>query len=131
MRLSIPTDDGIPNRIDSDSDNDGCSDVREAGFVDSDSDGKVGSPVITVNDQGKVLSTGSGPFTYETPNDLDVNGIKDFLEAGSGVQSYTNPDGVITTEGQEEKFSVNVTSLSTIFYQWQRSTDNGATWTDL
>ncbi len=129
---TLDTDnDGVPNRIDTDSDNDNCSDVREAGFVDSDSDGKVGIPVITVDPTGKILSTGSGAFTYTTPLDADGNGTKDFLEAGGGVQSYTNPDGVITTEGQEEKFSVTVTSNSTVFYTWQRSTDNGATWTDL
>ena len=129
---TLDTDnDGIPNRIDTDSDGDNCSDVREAGFVDSDSDGKVGIPVITVDPTGKILSTGSGAFTYTTPLDADGNGTKDFLEAGGGVQSYTNPDGVITTEGQEEKFSVTVTSNSTVFYTWQRSTDNGATWTDL
>ena len=30
--------DGIPNRLDSDSDGDGCSDVIEAGFTDPDGD---------------------------------------------------------------------------------------------
>ncbi|MDA9693181.1 hypothetical protein N9U43_00905, partial [Cytophagia bacterium] len=129
---TLDTDgDGIPNRIDTDSDGDNCSDVIEAGFVDSDSDGRVGIPVISVDATGKILSTGSGAFTYLTPNDLDENGTKDFLEAGGGVQSYTNPDGVITTEGKEEKFSVTVTSNSTVVYQWQRSTDNGVSWTDL
>ena len=74
---TLDTDnDGIPNRIDPDSDNDGCLDVREAGFVDSDSDGKVGAPVITVNDQGKVLSHWIWTFHLQTPNDLDGNGIK-------------------------------------------------------
>ena len=39
--------DGIPNRLDLDSDNDGCNDVVEAGYVDGDNDGIVGAVSYT------------------------------------------------------------------------------------
>ena len=46
--------DGIINSYDSDSDNDGCFDVIEAGFIDPDNDGIYGSGNPEVNNDGKV-----------------------------------------------------------------------------
>ena len=82
--------DGIPNSFDPDSDGDGCSDAEEAGFLDPNGDGILGDSVDTngdgikdkaanVNSSGRVTS-GTG---YSTPVDLDENGVKDYLEAGS------------------------------------------------
>jgi hypothetical protein len=51
--------DGLQNRIDLDSDDDGCTDVIEAGFPDSDGDGELGGLVPPAVDQaGKVTSGG-------------------------------------------------------------------------
>ena len=47
--------DGIPNHFDLDSDNDGCYDVLEAGFNDSDGDGILCSSPVVVDSLGQVL----------------------------------------------------------------------------
>ncbi|AQS94710.1 hypothetical protein BXQ17_11770 [Polaribacter sp. BM10] len=65
--------DGIPNYLDSDSDNDGCTDADEAyynGLADADSDnnGYYGSGVPTVDGQGKVTTA-----SYATPNAYYLN----------------------------------------------------------
>ena len=63
--LSVPnvcadTDgDNIPDRLDPDSDNDGCSDALEAGFTDDNDDGKVDG--TGVDTDGVV--TGSDGYT--------------------------------------------------------------------
>ena len=45
--VTIPTadsdGDGIPDSNELDADNDGCNDVLEAGFIDNDSSGRLGS----------------------------------------------------------------------------------------
>ena len=129
---TLDTDgDGIPNRIDIDSDGDGCNDVIEAGFTDADNDGKVGIPVLQVDASGRIFSAGGVGFTYNTPKDLDGSGAFDFLEAGGGITEYTSPSGSVTTEGSEVTFSVTATAVSDIDYQWQRSTDNGVTWSNV
>ena len=82
--------DGIPNSFDLDSDGDGCFDAVEAGFLDPNGDVILGDSIDTngdgikdkaanVNSSGRVTS-GTG---YSTPDDLDENGVKDYLEAGS------------------------------------------------
>ena len=78
-----------------------------------------------------MVSAGGESFTYTTPSDNDGNSTLDFLEVGSGVKSYTQPSGVITTEGQSESFTVTATGTSEIVYKWQISSDNGVTWTDV
>ena len=47
-------DDGIPDHLDPDSDGDGCNDVLEAGFTDTNGDGKIGGLPINVDADGKV-----------------------------------------------------------------------------
>ena len=73
--------DGIPNSLDSDSDGDGCTDVVEAGYIDSDNDGILGSGEIVVDLDGKDLSNEG----YKDINDGDLNNIYDYLEFGSEV----------------------------------------------
>ena len=123
--------DGTPNRLDLDSDNDGCNDVIEAGFTDADNDGEVGIPTLQVDNQGRIFSAGGVGFSYSAPKDLDANGTYDFMQAGGGITASTNPDGVVTTEGSSETFTVSATAVSTVVYQWQRSINNGSSWTNL
>ena len=52
--------DGIPNNLDLDSDNDGCNDVLEAGYVDGNNDGILGSTPVIVDANGRVTGTGDG-----------------------------------------------------------------------
>ena len=123
--------DGIPNRIDRDSDGDNCDDVIEAGFTDENNDGKIGIPTLQVDAQGRVFSAGGVAFSYTTPKDLDGSGTYDFLEAGGGITASTDPSGVVTTEDTEATFSVTATAVSDVVYQWERSTDNGASWSNV
>ena len=82
--------DGIPNKFDLDSDNDGCNDVIEAGLLDPDGDGILGDSVDLDNDGVKdvpaLVNSGNGQVISasgysDPPNDLDENDVFDFLEA--------------------------------------------------
>ena len=79
-----PDNDGLPNRLDLDSDGDDCFDVIEAGYGDLDNptDGIIGTPPYAFDDEGRVDNE-----TYYTSvserNDLDNDGILDFLQSGS------------------------------------------------
>ena len=130
--------DGIPNSFDLDSDGDGCLDVIEAGFLDPDGDGILGDSVDTngdgikdaaanVNSSGRVTS-GTG---YSTPDDLDGNGVKDYLESGNQVviDLQPNADNNIS-EFSDLELVVTATSEGTNAFQWQIS-DDCETWTDL
>lgn len=48
--------DGLPDRLDNDSDNDGCNDVIEAGYPDPDNDGIPGTGTRAVDSQGRLLN---------------------------------------------------------------------------
>ncbi|MEN8185717.1 MAG: gliding motility-associated C-terminal domain-containing protein, partial [Bacteroidota bacterium] len=117
--------DGTPDRIDLDSDGDDCPDVTEAGFTNNGADmlGTANPP--TVDDAGKVTSADNG---YTTPNDLDDNGTFDFQQAGSPSEITTQPSDVEVALGDDTTFTVvgNAT-----YYQWQVSSDNGSTWSDI
>ena len=106
------------NFIDLDSDGDGCSDVIEAGFTDANNDGLLGaiSPV-TVNLHG-IVTSGVG---YTTPN---VNYI-----TAAPISITTQPVDVIVCELQSATFTIVSNTVTS--YQWQVSTDNGLTWTDI
>ena len=74
------------NFKDSDSDDDRCSDVHEAGFTDPDNDLYLGTSPVTVNAAGVV--TGQGGYT--TPADFNANNIPDYTEATVISPSFTN-----------------------------------------
>ncbi|MEN8123808.1 MAG: gliding motility-associated C-terminal domain-containing protein, partial [Bacteroidota bacterium] len=123
---AVDTDgDGIPDSLSLDSDGDGCSDVTEAGFENNGADmlGNQNPPTVDAN--GQVTSATDG---YTTPNDLDNNGTPDFQEAGVAATITTQPVDQDFDYGNTATFSV-VTTGDT--YQWEESTDNGATWTSL
>ncbi len=62
--------------MDSDSDGDGCSDAKEAGFTDANADGMVDGTGVAAN--GTVI----GSDGYTNPADADANGVADYREAG-------------------------------------------------
>ena len=130
---TLDTDgDGIPNRLDYDSDGDGCKDVDEAGLSnDENSDGKVGILLINVNDQGLVTSTGNGIYTYSDPDDLDGNGVFDFLESGSFASVASSPTDVTVSNNGSAIFVAKGSSEGAIKYTWQVSTDEGNTFEDI
>ncbi|MDR7210391.1 T9SS type B sorting domain-containing protein [Flavobacterium piscis] len=110
--------DGIYNYMELDSDNDLCSDVIEAGFVDSNNDNFLGavSPP-TVNLKG-VVTSGIG---YTNPN---LN-----YTIAAPIIIDNQPENKSICELQNTTFTVVAASVSG--YQWQVSSNNGASWTDL
>jgi len=128
---SIPTDtdsDGTADYLDLDSDGDGCSDVIEAGFVDGDGDGNLGDSPTSLDSLGLVVNSGG----YLIPVDLDSTGIYDFLEEGSQVVIDIHPSELeVFSEGDDIILTTESNSLSTIFYQWQISSDGGASWNNV
>ena len=78
--------DGIPNRLDTDSDGDGCSDALEAGFTDADEDGELDGTGYDTD--GKV----TGGDGYTTPADTDSSGTADYLESGVDEACNLIPD---------------------------------------
>ncbi len=109
--------DGIYNYIELDSDNDLCSDVIEAGFIDSDNDkflGAVSPP--TVNVKG-IVTSGIG---YTNPNSNYTIAAPIIID--------NQPENKSVCELQNANFIVVAPSVSG--YQWQVS-NNGVAWTDL
>lgn len=111
--------DGIPNYLDIDSDNDGIMDVVEAGGVDPDNDGQIGIGAITDTDGdglsdlvdtdngGTILanadSDGDGLHNIHDI-DSDNDGIVDMIESQPTI-SYETPSGVDTDgDGLDDKF---------------------------
>lgn len=110
-------DDNIKNYTETDSDNDLCNDVIEAGFLDANGDGILGSIVPpTVNAGGKITS-GIG---YTIPNNNYI------LSAPIVITSQ--PQATPTCELQSAK--IKLTDNGVNAYQWQLSTD-GVNWNNL
>lgn len=116
--------DSIPDYYDLDSDGDGCSDANEA-YNDSNADSGdggmygTGTPPPT-NGNGTVIAA-----SYPTPSDLDNNGIFDFQEAGVAPSISVEPLNQRVFLGSDG--AVEVTSSDADTYQWEVSTDSGAT----
>ena len=117
--------DGIVNRLDTDSDNDNCNDANEAYdslSADPDGDGVYGTGTPAVNPDGSVQGA---PYTL--PADTNSNGDFDFLEAGAGAPTIaTQPSDQTACSGCSVSFVVAGTADS---YQWQRY--DGSSWVDL
>ncbi len=108
--------DGIPDHLDEDSDEDGCFDVSEAGHLDGDDDGYLGTSPLTVDASGMV--TGQGGYTGNNTN------------VTTGHQNITftmNPNDQHIGVGDSASFSASVTGTG-ITYQWEVSTDEGLSW---
>ena len=86
--------DTIPDHLDPDSDGDGISDVIEAGFTDSDGDGKVDG---TGFDSDGLVTGGDGYGTPadtdsdSTPNHLDLDSDNDNVSDANEVTNGTDP----------------------------------------
>lgn len=114
-----------PDFLDTDSDDDGCSDANEA-YANSNADGGddeyfgLGSPP-PVDANGRVLAA-----PYTVPADTGSNGTQDHLEALLPAISAQPTDSDICL-GCNTTFSVVASDVTT--YQWQ--VFNGSVWVDL
>ncbi len=135
--------DGIPDYLDLDSDNDGCSDANEYynnANADGGDGGVYGTGNPTVDANGRVVtasytSTTAANVTSATQVTIGTQPPNTSATAGntasfsivasavtttvfsSGTPNYTAPSATNTTSG--------------ITYQWQISTDNGAIWSNV
>ena len=86
--------DTIPDHLDPDSDGDGISDVIEAGFTDSDGDGKVDGTGV---DSDGLVTGGDGYGTPadtdsdSTPNHLDLDSDNDNVSDANEITNGTDP----------------------------------------
>lgn len=127
INYSIADTDGMapPDYLDTDSDDDGCSDANEA-YADENADQGdnehygSGNPPIT-DDNGRVTSA-----SYPIPADTDGNGTLDYLEDTLPVIS-TQPLDVTVCPGCSTSFEVVASNADS--YQWQLF--NGSIWVDL
>ncbi len=120
--------DGIPDSNELNSDGDGCSDVLEAGFTDSDGSGRLGADAGLTVDSNGVVNTPGLTDGYTTPLDGDTNGIFDFQEVGAQVTLANQPMDQTITINSNANF--DVTGVAPTF-QWQESTNSGVTWNNI
>ena len=109
--------DGLTNDIDLDSDGDGCLDSIEAGIISVSE-----AENLIVDENGLVLDSKA----YQTPLDLDENGVSDYLEYQTGPSTEVFlPETVDFTSGTT--FTIGLTNYTStaVSYQWQISTDGG------
>ncbi len=116
-RLRDTDGDTIYDHLDLDSDNDGCFDVVEANHTDGDNDGILGNSPVTVDNAGQV--TGQGGYTG-----TNAYVVTPFVPVVIGTQ----PVDQVANMGDTVTFTASATGGATLSYQWQESTDNGATW---
>ena len=131
--LPLDTDgDLIYNHLDRDSDADGCFDTVEAGFSDGDSNGRLGTNPIIVDGMlaaqpGRVNNQGQG---YTTPNDLNTNGVKDFLEYTATPSFSQEPNDIQICIGDNVTFT-STGNQSSLNYKWQKYNTGSSNWEDL
>ena len=117
---SFSDGDSLADAFDLDSDDDGCFDVVEAGFLDPDNDGGVQQAPLTIDDN-TVSSRGLviGHNYDSVPNDVDSNSIYDFQEVQNPaeISPNGNPISVEVCEGEVANFSVDTPTTDAVF-QW-------------
>jgi gliding motility-associated-like protein len=107
--------DAINNYLELDGDDDGCNDVTDAGYTDTNGDGLLGTIAPpTVNANG-VVTSGTG---YVNPN-------PNFAIAAP-ITISTQPVNFTSCEQQSATFTIASNVVTS--YQWQLSTDGGTTW---
>lgn len=112
--------DNASNYLDLDSDADGCNDVIEAGFADSNNDGLLGTNTPpTVNPNNGIVTSGIG---YTNPN-------ANYITAAP-ITITTQPVAQVACELRSATFTLAISTPITT-YQWQLSIDNGVSWTNV
>ncbi len=118
--------DDLPNMVDLDSDADACYDVREAGFLDGDTDGLLGTSPVTVNTNGLVTS-GTG---YTTPQDANSDGTRDYVQQLPVITTQPVDRSICIVPASGTTFSVTATNTGGT-YQWQVSTSASGPWSNI
>ncbi len=130
--------DGVPNIYDMDADNDGISDVVEAGGSDPDNDGIIGTGAITDTDGDGVsdlIDTDNGGTPLSKPDtdndgflnyldvDSDGDGVVDNVEGQSTV-AYVAPLGTdANSNGWDDRYDGNASGSQIILYNSDGDSD--------
>ena len=121
QNYSIDTDsDNTVDYLDLDSDGDGCNDVTEAGFIDQDGNGMIGSGIPTTKNNGVDNIGGVTAHDYSKEPLKDANGTYFFQKISKPVTINSIP--VSTTacqEGANATFSVGIETLDNPSFKWQ------------
>ena len=128
INYTLTNSDGTdpPDYLDTDSDDDGCSDANEA-YNDANSDGgdneyyTTGNPPAT-DSFGRVTVA-----TYPVPADIDTDSTYDHQEAGLAPIITTQPPDTNVCPGCNTTIEVIASNADT--YKWQLY--NGSVWVDL
>ncbi|MBU3024300.1 gliding motility-associated C-terminal domain-containing protein [Zobellia galactanivorans] len=131
---SETTPDGIADFLELDADGDGCNDVIEAGYTDSDADGVLGDGLTVVDGNGVVTGTNVSDG-YTTPDNIDsaTDTAFDFQQPGvvpTIATAAEQPQDVLTNGSTPETFSVTATGTELI-YQWQVDDQSGGGFVDI
>ena len=128
-------EDGTPDYQDLDSDNDGCFDVTEVGHTDSDNNGEVDGSGTDANG----LVTGAITAYTGTISAVTAAVEKSFDTPPSNQEVPNGDDALFNVSASAlaaSSFSSGTPNYDTnadagLTYQWQVSTDSGASFTDL
>ena len=128
INYTLTNSDGTdpPDYLDTDSDDDGCSDANEA-YNDANADGgdneyyTTGNPPAT-DSYGRVTAA-----TYPVPADIDSDSTYDHQQAGLAPIITTQPPDTFVCPGCNTTIEVIASNVDT--YQWQLY--NGSIWVDL
>ncbi|KAI9549349.1 hypothetical protein GHT06_003715 [Daphnia sinensis] len=123
---NLDTDnDGIPNHLDLDSDNDGCSDANEA-YNNTTAQGTDGNLYYGTGNPPAVNANGTVIGASYPGTNAAVTSV------GSASTITAQPINQTVQVTQNAVFTATVTAGSgTTSYQWQISTDGGATWNNV
>tara|TARA_B100001750_G_scaffold248623_1_gene282798 strand:+ start:4111 stop:7602 length:3492 start_codon:yes stop_codon:yes gene_type:complete len=106
----------VADHLDSDSDNDTCPDVIEAGHEDTDGDFYLGSAPLVVDVDGLVTEQGGYSGSTEA-----------VVTAGESITVESSPANVEVSTGSDVEFNAAISGPS-LTYQWEVSSDSGLTW---
>lgn len=138
--------DGIPNRLDLDSDNDGCSDSNEyynntTSAASGQQYGQTGGAVAPTDSNGRVIAAAyNGNYAnaiVATTATITVQPeVSKIIDAGTNTSfsvtaTSTNTTTFNTTSPFAPNYASGTNNVANILYQWQVSTDNGSTWNSL
>ena len=111
------TDATLFNYIDLDADGDGCNDIIEAGFIDSNFDGILGATFPpTINPTTGVVTSGTA---YTLPN-------SNYITSAPIIITQQPTNSAACEAQQVTTFSVDAADITS--FLWELSTDNGTTW---
>ena len=120
--------------FDLDSDNDGCNDVIEAGYLDPDNDGVYGEGIPnfddeTVNARGQIIDDG---YDADAEPNKDNAGVYYFQKLAEAPVISTQPQSTIACQvGANVEFTVSITTNDTPVFQWQKFDSTNSLWINI